>query len=289
MRIINNLGEMTETARGWLSSGIVGTMTISSHLHEGHKVSFHKAREFCEILVVTLIDKTMLLHTSPSPLTNTQTILRDMLQINEDEIDILFIPDLRKMYPEGFSTYITPYGPAATLLSQCGEASSNTVRTMVTTAAKLFQLIRPDIAFFGQKDALHAAVIQQIIRDLNIDVSLHILPTVRESDGLAISSCNRFLSPEERQSAPALHRALLKAKESINSGEQNARIIEDLIANQLQAVPSITLDLLLICSETTFVPVNQITPGTLIALGASIGSVYLMDNIVWQSDGQWRI
>jgi pantoate--beta-alanine ligase len=156
---------------------------------------------------------------------------------------------------------------------------------------KLFQLVRPDVVFLGQKNAQQVALIRKLVRDLNIDVSLHVLPTVRERDGLAISARNHLLSPSERQAVPILYRALLAGKALIEKGERRRAFIEKAMTKMIATKPLVKLDYTAICDPDTFesmgkkMPPNL--PDLLLAVAAHVGATRQVDNILWKSDGYW--
>ncbi len=285
MRIIDNLDEMTETARGWLTGGAVGFVSIMSDLHEGHRTLIQAAREACEISVVSILENSLQLDASEAG-AQPRDLLHDLHLLGSIGVDIVFTPRIEDMYPPDFAIYVTPIGPLEQRLRQIRGIS---VRRFATTMMKLFQLIRPDIAYFGLKDACKVAVIRQLVRDLNIDVNLSMLPTAREKNGLAISSRNAKLSPTERQAASVLYRALLAGKALIEQGERRPFMIERAITELVATVPAVTLEYVMICQCDTLAEVQVIVPGTLLSVGAQVGGIQLADNIMWTSDGLWSV
>ena len=157
--------------------------------------------------------------------------------------------------------------------------------------SKLFQLVRPDIVYYSQKNALHVALVRQVIRDLNFDISLRILPVVRDNDGLAISNRPHHLPSAERQALALLYQALLVAKSMIEQGERNVAVIEKAMADLAATSPLLKLDYAIICDPETFEqPGDTLTtplPNTLILAAGNVGNTYLVDNILWMSDGYW--
>lgn len=282
MRIINNLDEMTETARGWLSGGSVGFVPTRGHLHAGHLALIQAARQECEISVVGIsVDSA---HSDPG---EAYSLTQDLQLLTTTNVDVVFLPRAGDMYPPDFSTYLTLTGPLMERLE--GARHPNYLRDIATHVTKLFQLVRPDIAYFGQKDAQQVAVIHRVVRDLNIDISLRVLPTVRESDGLAVASSNALLSPAERQAGTVLHRALLAGKALIESGERRPVIIEKAVADLVASETAVTLDYAAACHPDTFAELQLITPGTLLVIAAYVGKTRLIDNILWRSDDRWLL
>jgi pantoate--beta-alanine ligase len=281
MRIINNLDEMTETARGWLSGGSVGFVPTRGHLHTGHLALIEAARQECEISVVSISVDPM--HSDPGEAHLTQ----DLQLMATTNVDVVFLPRAEDMYPPDFSTYLTLTGPLMERLE--GTRHPNYLRDIATHVTKLFQLVRPDIAYFGQKDAQQVAVIHRVVRDLNIDISLRVLPTVRESDGLAVAGSNALLSPAERQAATVLHRALLAGKALIESGERRPVIIEKAVADLVASEAAVRLDYAAACHPDTFAELQLIAPGTLLVIAAYVGKARLVDNILWKIDERWLL
>lgn len=286
MRIIRSLAEMTETARGWLASGTVGFVSMKGEIHEGLRTLIQAAHNACEICVVSIIDNTFISSQQPAqPALPEQRY--DIQQLQDLGADIVFTPQFQELFPTDFSTYVTPTGPLAERLE--GYNNAVRIREIATTIMQLFQLIRPDIAYFGQKDAQYIAILRKMIRDLHVDVSLRVLPIVRENDGLAMSIRNRQLSPAERQAATVLYQALLHARQLIEQGELNAQAIVQAITAMVAREPLLTFEYGALCQPETFAEVPQAAPGTLITIGAQAGTVHLTDNIVWLANGQWQL
>jgi pantoate--beta-alanine ligase len=287
MRTIDDLKEMTETARGWLAGGSVGFACLMSPLHEGHRRLVQAAREGCEIVVVSILQDWPQPAAIGAVAHPRWDLTADLQELDNLGADVIFLPRFADLYPPEFATYVTPTAPVAERLE--GPAIPNFIRDFATTITKLFELVRPDIAYVGRKDAQQVAVIRQLVRDLNIDVSLRIIPTVREADGLALSSRNRHLSPAERQAAPVLYQALLAGKALIESGERNLAAIEQAIAAHIAAVPLVSLDCFALCHPDTLAELTAATPGCLLVAAVQVGAVRLIDNIVWADDGTWLL
>jgi pantoate--beta-alanine ligase len=309
MRIINDLDEMTETARGWLSGGTVGFVPMKGNLHAGHLKLVQAARQECEICVVSIFRNPLELSTGSQQGTTTGStgemppspdLAHDLQLLSAEQVDVVFAPRIRDFYPAGFSTFVTfaastSYGQPglaqkiAEILAELAEGLtlSDYLRGFATGITKLVQLVRPDILFFSQKDALQITVIRKLVRDLNIDIRLGILPTFRESDGLAVSLRNGELAPDERQAATVLYRALLAGKALIESGERLCSEIEKAMADVVAGEALVAPEYITLCNATTFQAVEQAAPGTLLLIAAHVGKTYLVDTIRWRRDGQW--
>jgi pantoate--beta-alanine ligase len=287
MRTIDDLKEMTETARGWLAGGSVGFVCLMSPLHEGHRRLVQAAREGCEIVAVSILHNWPQSVATGAVAQSQWDLTADLQDLNNLGVDVIFLPRFADLYPPNFATYVTPTVPLAARLE--GPAVPNFIRDFATTITKLFELVRPDIAYFGRKDAQQVAVIRQLVRDLNIDVSLRVIPTVREADGLALSNRNRQLSPAERQEACSLYQALLAGKALIEGGERRSAAIEQAIAARIAASPLVTLDCIALCHPDTLAVLTEAAPGCLLAAAVQVGAVRLIDNIVWAEDGTWLL
>lgn len=286
MRIIRSLAEMTETARGWLASGAVGFVPMKGEIHEGQRTLIQAAHNACEICVISIIDNTVARSQQPAQAASPDQGY-DIQQLQDLGADIVFMPQFQELFPTDFSTYVTPTGPSAERLE--GHNNAIRIREIATTIMQLFQLVRPDIAYFGQKDAQYIAILRKMIRDLHVDVSLRVLPIVRENDGLAMSIRNRRLSPAERQAATVLYQALLHARQLIEQGELNAQAIVQAITAMVAHEPLLTFEYGALCQPETFAEVPQAAPGTLITIGVQAGTIHLTDNIVWLANGQWQL
>lgn len=287
MRIITTLDEMTRAARGWLVGGAVGFVPTMGGLHDGHLTLVRAAVEECEISVVSIFINP-LQFPSPEEVSHyPRDLARDIQLLREAHVDAVFIPLAEAMYPPTFATSITPTGPLAERLEAV--QSKAFVHGVATVIMKLFNIIRPDVVYLGQKDAQQVAIIRQIVRDLAIDVKLRILPTVRETDGLAMSSRNAQLSPAERRNALTLYRTLLAAKALVERGERRPKEIENAMLAHLRTSALIVPEYVAVCHPDTFMEIEEVVPGTLFALAARIGEARLIDNILWQEDGQWQI
>ncbi len=284
MRIIRDLDEMTETARGWLAGGSVGLVPTMGHLHAGHVALMHASRNECELSVVSIFDTTLQLESDESQALTPRDLAMDLQLLDEQLVDVVFIPDPEDFYPTNFSTEVVPSGPIAERLE--GAVHPGYMRKVGTAMIKLFQLVRPDVIFLGQKKAQQVALIRKLVSDLNIDLSVRVLPTVRESDGLAISSRTGLLSPAERQAAGILYRALLAGKALIEKSERRSAIIENAMADVIATESLVKLDYAAICDPNTFETVEE-TPVTnlsylLLVVAVHVGSTRLIDNILWK-------
>ena len=202
----------------------------------------------------------------------------DDLQIcREQGVDLVFAPDAKEMYPTQNVTWITVEKLTAPL---CGRFRPGHFRGVATVCAKLFNIVQPDVAFFGQKDAQQATVVKQMVADLNIPVKIRICPTVREADGLAVSSRNKYLNGAERKDAPLLYKSLQKAQQLIESGASDPGEIIPEMSKILAASKLLQPEYIEIVSPETLEPLNSVKGAALVALAARCGSTRLIDNIL---------
>lgn len=286
MRVIQSLSEMNETARGWLSGGTVGFVPTMGYLHDGH-LSLIRAAQECEITVVSIFVNPLQFPPGDPPRTYPSDVPRDLQLLSAANVDVVFLPRAEELLPPNSATSITLSGPIAGRLE--GAIYPGYIQGVATIITKLFNLVRPDIAYFGQKDAQQVAVVRQLVRDLNMDIKLRVLPTVRESDGVAISSRNTLLSAAERQAARVLYQALLAGKAQVDGGERRSALIEQTMERVLAREPLIRPDYVAVCDATTFKEVPQVVARTLLALAAHIGQARLIDNILYQGHGHWQL
>lgn len=289
MRIIYDLDEMTETARGWLASGSVGLVIVNGNLHAGHLALVRSSLQECEISVVCVFDSSMQLESAK---TLTQIPLRpaaNLQLLDLEQVDVVFIPRLRDFFPPDFSTYVVPAGSIAERLERVLQPED--IRTAATSMVKLFQLVRPDKVYLGQKNAYQVALIRKLVNDLNIDLNIRILPIVRESDGVAVDNQIDLLSQAERQAVVLIYQALLAGKSLIEKGEHNTSVIKIEVAGLLATEPLLKLDHIAICDPNTLEEIGENLganlPDFLLAVSVSAGVTRLVDNILWNSNGFW--
>lgn len=290
MRIIHSLDEMTETARGWLAGGPVGFIPTAGNLHAGQLSLIQTSQRECEITVVSIFTREEELAAPYRGAGLMYDLTRDVQFLESAQVDIVFIPRPQDIYPPAFATYVIASGPVVEHL-EC-ELARDHARYVATTFTRLLQLVRPDIAYFGQKSAQLVVLVRSLIHDLCIDTSLRVLPMVREGDGLAFSSRNALLTPEQRKDAPLLYRALLRARALIEQGERSASVLQHTMAEIIAVSPHLRLDYAAVCDASTFASIERLPEtatrtGFLLAMAAYADAVRLTDNIQFTSNGYW--
>lgn len=278
MRIVHTVAEARAALRalraGNRSIGFVPTMGA---LHAGHLSLVRVAREQCDAVVASIFVNPTQFAPNEDFSKYPRTFDADCRLLEEENVDILFAPGTEEMYPAGAGTFVTveEIGDRLDGVSRPGH-----FRAVATVVAKLFHIIGPDKAFFGQKDAAQIAVLRRMVRDLNFPLELVVCPTVREPDGLAMSSRNRYLSPEERKYALALSRTLFTTERQIAAGTMAARILIDDAVAALANEPHVRIDYFKIVDPDTLVDVEDVRHGALIAVAAFVGSTRLIDNVL---------
>jgi pantoate--beta-alanine ligase len=251
MRIVRTIAEL----RSALTDGRVGLVPTMGAFHEGHLSLFRAARNECDVVVVSLFVNPAQFGAGEDLDRYPRDEERDARLAQEAGVDILFAPTSQEMYPEGFGTWVDVADTGAE-----GAARPGHFRGVATVCLKLFNIVRPQVAYFGQKDAQQAVLLRRLVRDLNVPVELRILPTVRDEDGLALSSRNAYLGPEERQKALGLPRAL-----------DAARSAPDPVAAARAALNGL---------DPEYVELLDLDGTTVLAAAVRVGSTRLIDNVL---------
>jgi pantoate--beta-alanine ligase len=245
--------------------------------HEGHLSLMRRATEEGGLTVVSLFVNPAQFN-DPSDLERyPRDEARDARMAEEAGADVLFAPPVSQVYPPGFSSSVEVRGVSAPL--EGAVRGTEHFRGVATVVTKLFNMVQPDVAFFGQKDAQQALLIRRLVRDLDMPIRVEVCPTVREGDGLAMSSRNVLLAPRDRERAPALHRALVAVQRAIAAGVHDPE--EALAAGaRVLAEAGIVPEYFAAVSTDTLMPVRRITGETLVAIAARFGAVRLIDNVL---------
>jgi pantoate--beta-alanine ligase len=281
MEIINRRQRMASVARKLRreEDKTIGLVPTMGALHDGHLSLVREARRMCDVVIVSVfVNPTQFgagedFERYPRDLTGDTTKLADY------NVDYIFAPPSEEMYPKGYATYVTVEGLSDALE---GVARPGHFRGVATVLTVLFNTIRPDFAFFGQKDAQQTLVVKRLVRDLAFDLEVVVLPTVREQTGLALSSRNAYLTPEQHQAAAVLYRALAQAREVYNEGERNAKRLAETVRSRVEAEPLARLEYVAVVDADTMEKYDRIPEErpVLIALAAHVGRTRLIDNIV---------
>ena len=260
----------------------IGLVPTMGAFHEGHLTLMRTARRECDIVVVSLFVNPLQFGPAEDLKRYPRDLTADRKMAESVGVDLLFVPKATEIVPEDLETKVT--------VDKVAQRWEGAIRPghfcgVATIVAKLFQIIKPDIAYFGQKDYQQTVVIKRMVRDLHFNLKLHILPTVREETCLAKSSRNQFLSEVERSSATVLYRALRHAKARVKAGECDCQMLQKQVESILLSASSVRVDYIAFCDPATLEPVPQVLGKTVLLLAVRIGSVRLIDNIVLHSHG----
>jgi pantoate--beta-alanine ligase len=255
----------------------VGLVPTMGALHEGHLSLVRAAKAHCSAVVATIFVNPTQFAPGEDFAKYPRTFEADCALLEAEGVDVLFAPEAAEMYPEGASTVVEVAGISDRL---DGVSRPGHFRGVATVVAKLFNIVHPNHAFFGQKDAAQVAVLRRMVRDLHFNLELVVCPTVREADGLAMSSRNRYLSAEERGQALVLGRALRRIEARIAAGVVDAAALIDAGFAVLAAEPEIRVDYLRIVDPETLEDVADVSAGALVAVAAVVGPARLIDNVV---------
>jgi pantoate--beta-alanine ligase len=278
LRVVTAIPELRDWVRGRRAAGErIALVPTMGALHEGHLALVDEARRRAERVVMSLF-------VNPLQFGPAEDLARYPRDLESDRalaagrgVDLLFAPAESAMYPAGSEVRVTP-GPTADRWE--GAARPGHFAGVLTVVAKLFHLVAPDVACFGRKDIQQVVLIRQMVRDLDWPLELVVVPTVRERDGLALSSRNRYLSPDQRREALALSGALQAAHETWRAGERRAHRLEARIREVLAMSPGVRPEYIAITDSSTLTPVESVDSGTVIALAARVGNTRLIDNII---------
>jgi pantoate--beta-alanine ligase len=246
-------------------------------LHEGHLSLVRAAKAKSDVVAVSIFVNPLQFGPTEDLAKYPRSFERDRALLEKEAVDILFAPQPEEMYPKGAVTYVTVEGLSEKL---CGKSRPGHVRGVATVVAKLFHIVEPDLAFFGQKDAAQATIIRRMVRDLNLPVEIIVCPIMREPDGLAMSSRNAYLNPQERKTALVLNRSLTETKNRFDQGERDAIALIAAGKQVLAQEPAARLDYFEIVDPVTLDPLQELTSPALVAVAAFIGNTRLIDNIL---------
>jgi pantoate--beta-alanine ligase len=276
MKIFNRIEEARAASRNSRREGSrIGLVPTMGALHEGHLSLVRAAKSKCDVVVVSIFVNPTQFGPNEDFAKYPRTFERDCAMLEKEGVDLVFAPSVEEMYPAGAVTYVTVEGISDKL---CGRSRPGHFRGVTTIVSKLFHIVEPDRAFFGQKDAAQVAILQRMVRDLNMPVEIVVCPIIREPDGLAMSSRNAYLTPEQRKSALVLSRALRRVQQLFDQGERDAAKLIDAGKQVITAQPSVRLDYLEIVDPETLEGVDSISSKSLIAVAAFVGPTRLIDN-----------
>ena len=278
MKVVKTIDEVRELVKAWKAEGLrVGLVPTMGFLHEGHQSLIIKAVEENDRVVVSDFVNPTQFGPKEDLASYPRDIERDAKLCEEAGADLIFHPEPAEMYAPDYCTFVDMDGLTKGL---CGKTRPTHFRGVCSVVAKLFNIVAPDSAYFGQKDAQQLAVIRRMVRDLNFDIRIVACPIIREEDGLAKSSRNTYLNAEERAAAVVLSRALNKGKALIESGEQSAAKVKDVIMEELCKEPLAKVDYVEVVDADSIEAIKELNGNVLVAIAVYIGKTRLIDNIM---------
>ena len=278
MEIINRRQRMSSVARKIRrdQDRTIGLVPTMGALHEGHLSLVREARRMCDVVVVSVFVNPTQFGPSEDYEHYPRDLTKDTALLTDYNVNYIFAPAPEEIYPKDFSTYVN-VGGLSKLLE--GETRPGHFRGVTTVVAILFNTVRPDFAFFGQKDAQQAVIIKRMVRDLAFDTEIVVLPTVREDSGLAISSRNHYLDAEEQQSAAVIHQGLKAAKQAYKKGERHAAKLIEIVRTTIEAESRVRVDYVSVVDSETLEKLEKLDERPmLIAVAAYVGKTRLIDN-----------
>ena len=278
MKIILNIKQVQDYAKRVRAKGkTIGFVPTMGYLHKGHLSLIRQAHKDCDIVIISIYVNPTQFGPKEDLKKYPRDLKRDKKLARSAGVDVIFLPTNKIMYPDGFLTYVD-IGKITEVL--CGASRPGHFRGVATIVSKLCNIIQPDIAYFGQKDAQQARVIQKMVHDLNFSIKIKVMPIIREHDGIAMSSRNKYLSTKERKNAVVLYQSLKLAKKLIKQGQKNTKIIKSRMKSLILAKQSAKIDYVSIVDSENLTPIKRVKKGSLIAVAVKIGKTRLVDNIV---------
>ena len=277
MKLLRHIAEVrAELAPDRRAGRRVGFVPTMGALHEGHGSLIDACRRECDRCVVSIFVNPLQFGPSEDFERYPRDLEADLAFCRARGVDVVFAPSVEEMYPEPPLTFVVVEQLSEPL---CGRSRPGHFRGVATVCAKLFHIVQPDVAYFGQKDAQQATILRRMVEDLNFPLQIRVLPTVREPDGLALSSRNRYLSAGEREAAGCLFLALSEAAELARKGERDAAVLVAAMAREIGATQGVRLDYAAVVDEATFEEVREVRGPARALVAAWVGSTRLIDNL----------
>jgi pantoate--beta-alanine ligase len=278
LQIIKSIRELDNQLQQARRKGMkVALVPTMGFLHEGHLSLVRAANMENDLVVVSIFVNPTQFGPGEDYDTYPRDLENDVIKLQETGIEYIFAPDVEELYPEGYSTFVEVEGITDKL---CGHFRPGHFRGVTTIVSKLFNIIKPDRAYFGEKDYQQLIVIKKMVRDLNMPVQIKGLPIIREEDGLAMSSRNRYLNSEERKAATVLYKALQNAKKMVYNGERDADQIKKEMLSFINKEPLVSIDYVSVVDPETLEDLDKIKDSVLLALAVYIGDTRLIDNVL---------
>ena len=278
MKLVDSISRMTTLAKMLKKEGkSIGFVPTMGYLHEGHLSLARAARKHTDVVVMSIFVNPLQFGPKEDFDKYPRDIKRDEALAGDAGVDVIFCPSVKDMYPEGYAAYVNVESLTDSL---CGASRPGHFKGVTTVVAKLFNIVKPDVAYFGQKDAQQVIVIKKMVRDLNMDIEIKSMPIIRETDGLAMSSRNVYLSEDERRQALVLNQSLEKALSLVKAGERDPANVIKAIKELIARKPLVKIDYISIVDMKSLKDADEISGEVLVALAAFAGKTRLIDNTI---------
>lgn len=281
MKIVETIKEVREQVKAWRKEGLtVGLVPTMGYLHEGHKSLIDRAVAENDRVVVSVFVNPMQFGVGEDLESYPRDMERDAALCEKAGASLIFHPEPSEMYPEDFSSFVDMSTLTGGL---CGKTRPIHFRGVCTVVSKLFNIVLPDKAYFGQKDAQQLAVIRHMVNDLSYGIEIVGCPIIREDDGLAKSSRNTYLNEDERKAALILSQSLAEGKKALEAGEKDAKKLQSIIVEKIKTEPMAKIDYVEVVDWNTLEPVDTVDGPVLVAMAVYIGKTRLIDNFIWEN------
>lgn len=278
MKIIQKIDELKAFIQCQKKIGkSIGFVPTMGYLHDGHMSLVKASKQENDITVMSIFVNPVQFGPKEDYSRYPRDLERDAKMAEAEGVDVIFYPTVEEMYPDGYKTYVQVEGITEVL---CGKSRPGHFRGVATVVCKLFNIVEPDRAYFGQKDAQQVAVIQRMVKDLNMNLEVISCPIIRESDGLAMSSRNVYLTAEERRAALILNKSIQEAVQKVKAGERDAGKVLTMVKNRIETEPLAVIDYVELYEAETLQPIEIIQGKVLLAVAVKFGTTRLIDNAV---------
>lgn len=279
MQVLTTIRETQDWAKAQRDAGHkIALVPTMGYLHEGHLTLVRQARLACERVIASIFVNPTQFGPGEDYDDYPRDLERDCALLQKEGVDLVFAPSVREMYPEGYNTYVEAFGEISSKL--CARSRPHHFRGVTTVVSKLFNICVPDIGFFGWKDAQQLLILKKMVRELNFPLEIRGVDIVREADGLALSSRNVYLSPENRQAALVLSRSLRAVRERIEAGERDALALKAWLRGAIEREPVAVIDYVEIVETSELKDIEQLSGQVLIAVAVKFDNTRLIDNIM---------
>ncbi|MCK4418575.1 pantoate--beta-alanine ligase [Candidatus Aerophobetes bacterium] len=277
MRLIKKISRMRDYSKKIKGTRVIGFVPTMGSLHEGHLSLIRKARQQCEEVMISIFVNPTQFGKGEDYQRYPRDLSKDMKLSEKEGVDVIFAPSREEMYPQGYSTFVEIKGNLSSTLE--GASRPGHFKGVATILTKLFNIINPDYSYFGEKDYQQALVVKKLVKELNLDTRILVLPTIRGKDGLALSSRNSYLNKKERTAATIFYKVLKRAKEWVGEGEKDPSALVSKMRALIEKEPLVRIDYVAVVNPKTLEKVKEVRGEVLALLAVNIGETRLIDNI----------